>query len=332
VQADDSKMRVAAILAAARTNQYLWSATTEESLSAAGLAQIQNDIVNQVTAAVAQPSGFVFKQTAKEVAAKPAEDLASYECVVRFRQYWSSYSDRDFDIVRDCLERTVARDPGYARAYSSLALLYVDTFRFGFGASEASFDPLKRANELADKAILLEPNASSGYLAKSMALWFLHDIDGSIEVARRGLEINPYNTDLMADLGLRLAQRARWSEAMPLIKDAYARNPGAPVGYHIARFLHEYMTGNYQAALEAANKVQSPSVLYGAAARAIAHAQLGQMNRAKEAIDEVLEIDPHYGDHVREDLAKRNHVPEITEAVVNGLAKAGLRVGGTTTH
>jgi adenylate cyclase len=325
VQIDNERVRVAAILSEAKTNQYLWSASTEQDLSTAGIAQIQKEIVAKVVTAIAQPDGFVFDQKAREIATKPAEKLASYECVVRFRQYWGSYSNRDFGSVRDCLERTVSEDPLYARAYAALALLYVDTYRFGFGAADISFDPLQRAMELADKAIELEPNASGGYLAKSMTQWFLHDVDGSIATARRGLDINPYNTDLLADLGLRLAQRARWDEAMPLIREAYDRNPGSPIGYHIATFLHEYMTGNYRAALDAANKVQTPNVLYGAVARAMAYAQLGEMDEAKRAVAEILKIDPHYPDHLREDLIKRNHAPQITDAIMSGLKKAGLQ-------
>jgi adenylate cyclase len=327
VQTDNARVRVSTILSDAKTSQYVWSSTTEGELTPSGLTQVNDEIATQVTAAIAQPYGLVFERKAQAIATRPASDLASYECVVRFRQYWSSYRDRDFDGVRACLERSIAADPYYARAYSSLALLYIDTYRFGFGASQVSFDPLQRAAELADKSIELAPNASHGYLAKSMALWFLHDVEGSIQAARRGLEVNPYDTDLLADLGLRLAQRARWDEAMPLIREAYARNPGAPVGYHIATFLHEYMTGDYQAALESANKVQTPNVLYGAVARAIAHAQLGHMDEARRSVAEILAIDPHYGSHVREDLAKRNHVPEIIEAVAQGLEKAGLRTG-----
>ena len=325
VQTDNARVRVAAILSEAKTNQYLWSASTEEDLSTAGIAQIQKEIVAKVVTAIAQPDGFVFDQKAREIATKPAEKLASYECVVRFRQYWGSYSSRDFSSVRECLERTVADDPLYGRADAALALLYVDTYRFGFGAADISFDPLQRAMELANKSIELEPNASGGYLAKSMAQWFLHDVDGSIATARHGLDINPYNTDLLADLGLRLAQRARWDEAMPLIKEAYERNPGSPIGYHIATFLHEYMMGNYRAALDAANKVQTPNVLYGAMARAMAHAQLGEMDEAKKAVDEILEIDPHYADHIKEDLLRRNHAPEINDAILAGLRKAGLQ-------
>jgi adenylate cyclase len=329
VQADKARVRASAILSDAKSSQYVWSSTAEGDITPSGLMRVNDDIAVQVATAIAQPHGLVFERKAQEIATRPADDLVSYECVVRFRQYWGSHSDRDFDVVRACLERSIAADPHYARAYSSLALLYIDTYRYGLGASQVSFDPLQRAAELADRSIELAPNASNGYLAKSMALWFLHDVEGSIRVARRGLEINPYDTDLLADLGLHLAVRARWDEAMPLIEEAYGRNPGAPVSYYIATFLHEYMTEDYGAALKSANKVQTPSAL-SRVARAIAHAQLGQMDEARKAVAEILEINPRYGDHVRADLAKRNHVPEIIEAVAHGLEKAGLRTGGET--
>lgn len=325
VQTDNQTIRVSAVLAETETKRYLWSATIERNLDTSSLMEIQDEIGTQVAAAVAQPYGVVFERKIRAIATKPADSLASYECVVRFRQYWRSYSDQDFGSVRACLERAIADDPSYAQAYSSLALLYVDTYRFGFGKSDVAFDPLERANELASKAIALEPRSSDGYLASSMALWFLQNVDDSIATARQGLQINPYNTDLLADLGLRLAQRGRWDEAMPLIKEAYARNPAAPNGYHIATFLHEYMTGNYPAALEAALKVKSPAVIYGAVARAMVYAQLGEMAKAQAEVAEILRLDPMYGAHVRDDIEKRNHAPEITDAIIAGLKKAGLQ-------
>jgi adenylate cyclase len=321
VQATDTKVRVSAILSDFKTGQYVWSQTSERALTASNLMSIQEEIAAKVADAIAQPYGIVFSRSAKAISSKPAQDLMSYECVVRFRQYWRSYSNRDFGSMHDCLTRTIADNPSYAQAYGSLALLYVDAFRFGFGPIEPGVDPLKKASELADKAMALDPNATQGYLAKSMALWFQRDVDGGIAVARRGLEINPHNTDLLADLGLRLAQRARWAEAMPLINEAYARNPGAPMGYRIATFLHAYMTGDYQAALDAALQVKT---IYGAMARAMAYAQLGQEDNARQAVSEMLQIDPNYADHMVEDLARRNHAPEIDRAILDGLAKAGL--------
>jgi TolB-like protein len=326
VHAGAAKLRVSAILADAGSGQYLWTATIERDLSPASLMQIQSDIADQVAAAIAQPYGFVFEREAQAISSKPAESLMAYECVVRFRQYWRSYSDDDFEGVRTCLENTVADDPTYARGYASLALLYVDSHRFGFGGSQISFDPLARATELSEKAIELEPDLADGYLAQSMALWFCHDVAGSIAAARRGLDLNPHDADLMGELGFRYALLGRWDEAMPLVDEAYARNPGAPRGYHIATFLHAYMGGDYKSALEAALEVPTPQVIYGPIARAAAYGQLGESAKASAEVAEILRIDPDYAKHVDEDLSKRNIDPAIKRALIEGLLKAGLDV------
>jgi tetratricopeptide (TPR) repeat protein len=315
---------VSAILLDSQTGQYVWSWNVDRDLTTASLVDIEADIASRVAGAIAQPYGIVFDRTVREAASKPAESLASYECVAMFRQYWRSYNERDFDTVHDCLERSIETDPQYAWAYSSLALLYVDTYRFGSGRGKIAFDPLQRAWQLAEKAIQLEPNSSESYLALSMVYWFSNDIDKGIQAAQRGLALNPHNTDLLAELGFRYALLAKWDLAMPLISEAYARNPGSPTGYHIATFLNAYMHGDYPQALEEALQADAPYVLYGHIARAMAYGKLGDKAKAAAAVSAILQIDPDYAAHVTDDLAKRHVDPGIIQAVVDGLIEAGL--------
>ncbi|MEZ5906037.1 MAG: hypothetical protein R3C69_13390 [Geminicoccaceae bacterium] len=43
-------------------------------------------------------------------------------------------------------------------------------------------------------------------------------------------------------------------------------------------------------------------------------------------MERILAIDPAYGEHVHQDLAKRNVHPELIEALADGLRLAGLEV------
>ena len=324
VHSTGTSVGVSALLSDARTGQYVWSADLQRDLTTVSLLELETDIAGKVAGAIAQPNGAVFNRTAAEIASKPAGSLMSYECVVKFREYWRTYDKQQYDEVRGCLERTIEADARYARAYSSLALLDIDTYRFGFGRDKIAVAPIPHALQMAQKAIELEPNSSDGYLALSMAYWFSHDVDKGIQAARRGLELNPHNSDLLAELGLRLALLAKWNQSAPLIAEAYARNPAAPSGYHVASFLNSYMHGDYQSALQQALEVKAPYTLYGHVTRAAAYAQLGDSVNAAAAVSEILKIDPKYADHVVEDLKKRNMDPAIIRALVEGLAKAGL--------
>ena len=332
VYSTDEELRVSAILADARSNRSVWSTNFDRQLSTASLLGIQSDIAEQVASAIGQPYGAVFNLTAEDIATRPLASLRSYECVVRFRQRWREYDQRDYGDMRACLEQTIKADPYYARAYASLALLDIDTVRFGFGRDLIKSDPLQEATELAHRSIELDPAGADGYLALSMALWFARDYEASITTAKRGLAIDPHNPDLLAELGLRYAMREQWSLSRPLMAEAFARNPAIPSGYRIATFQYHYMHGDYHAALQEALQVKARFVLYAHLCAAAAYGQLGDRSKAELAVAELLKIDPNYGDHVADDLAKRGVSPRITQAVVEGLVKAGLRVPPPSTN
>src|SRR5688572_25999234 len=332
VYSTDEAVRVSAILADTRSNRSVWSTNLDRNLSTTSLFSIQSDIAEQVASAIGQPYGAVFNLTAEGIATKPAASLRSYECVVRFRQHWRQYDQRDYDDMRACLEQTIAADPYYARAYASLALLDLDTIRFGFGKDRIKVDPLQEATSLALQAIELDPSEPDGYLALSMAYWYLQDHDASIATAKRGLAIDPHNTDLMAELGLRYSYMEKWSLSRPLIAEAFARNPATPSGYRIASFQYHYMHGDYHAALQEALQIKARYILYGYLATAAAYGQLGDKANAESALANVLKIEPAYGDRVADDLARRGVSPSVVRAVVDGLVKAGLRVPPSQTH
>ena len=324
VNSVNGTVRVSAMLADAHTGRYVWSWSNESPLTPSNISAAQTDIAEHVARELAQPYGSIFERSATEIAGKPAGDLSSYECVVRFQQYWRTYDVTMYNDLLGCMKATIARDPGYARAYSCLALLYVDAHRFGYGAEDLTFDPVKKALELAGTAISLEPAASDGYLALSVARWFDHNVEGGLEAARQGLALNPNNTILIGEIGIRYALLARWEESKAMADRLFALNPRAPAGYRRASFIYAYMHGDYQTALTELLAAESPLTIYDYVFRAMTYARLGDTENAKAAVSQILLLDPKYGEHVVADFRKRNADPTIVRAIVDGLAKAGL--------
>jgi len=319
IRSDQDTIHISTILSDARDSRTIWSWNAERQLTTHSISSLQDEIANDVADAIGRPYGIVFDRTAESIASKPTKSLTSYECVVKFRMYWRHYDEREHGDVRDCLERTLERDAGYGQAYASLALVYIDSVRFGFGRDEIDFDPLARALELARRAMELEPQSESSYLALSSAYWFAREVDKSLQIAERGLEANPGSSDLQADLGYHYVLLGDWEKGMPLVSAAYERDPAAPTGYRLAAFLYALMHGDYQAALDAALEVEAPFVLYGHFARAVAYAKLGKDADAAREYAELIKIDPEYRTHATADLTKRNLNPEIIRVLVQGL-------------
>ena len=322
-----ASLHVTASLVEAKTGRILWSDMFDDNLSAGGILQAREGIANRVVQTLAQPYGILFREEAKEIEGTPPKLFTSYQCMLEFYNYWRALSQPLHATVQKCLEKVVAEDPDYSEAYSALAMVYANIYRYGFNADGVTFDPLPKALELARHAVDLAPDAVQGYKALHLVYWLMHDVDRSFEAAEQGLALNPNDSEIMADLGGRLCLTGNWEKGLPLVQEAVARNPGQPGLYRIVTSLRFYLDGRYEEALAEIEKANIPSVIHYHVILAMTHAQLGQMKQADAEIKEILKIDPEYGDHVVADLKKHNVYPDLIRAVVEGLRKAGLNAG-----
>jgi TolB-like protein len=321
VRKDGNALALNIVLSDRRSGRNIWAMQKAWPVTPSDIDDATNAITREVASIIARPDGIIQEELQKRIAGKSAASLTSYECVVRFRQAWRDYRRVDFKEIEACLTRTIASDPTYAPAYSALALLNIDRYRFGASVSDSS---LTEAFRLAGRAKELEPNASHPYLPLSLAYWFKHDTEKSLEIAELGLERNPENAELLADLGLRYAVLGRWSQSEPLLSEAFKRDPAAPSGYHLGHFLYAYMRGDYNLALNEALEVDAPFIIYGHLAAVAAYGKLGDVAAAKPVIDRILQIDPEYARKVRDDLEKRNVAPQLIVDLIDGLRKAGF--------
>ncbi|WP_198368800.1 tetratricopeptide repeat protein [Roseomonas rosulenta] len=322
VSADRFTLEV--LLSDARSGRFIWGETFDRPLDPASITHVRNEVADGVVRSIAQPYGVIFSQQAREIEGKPPESLSSYESVLLFQEYWRTYDRTLFWKVRERLEEAIRHDPDYAEAFACLSLVCSNWRRFDHAWPPGSPDPQERALALARRAIELAPHSSRSHHALALACWFSGDAAAGIAALERGLALNPNDTELMSDLGLRHAVMMRWDRAVPLLEDSYARNPEQPANHRIGLALWHYMAGRYEEALVEMRRANPQHVVQGFLLVAAAAAQLGRKAEAEAAVRSVLGIAPDYGDRVVADLEARNLHPSMIAAVVDGLRKAGL--------
>lgn len=318
--------RLSVSLIEVASGRYIWSREFTGAIGPKDFFATEDRVASEIVRTLAQPYGVIFENQVKEERTNPAGSLTAYECVLEFYQYWRSPSPEGFTQSRTCLESAVARDPRYALAYSALAMIYCDAVRFGIGKEQVPADPLGRALELARRAVELEPRATHGYKALHLVHWLRHEIDDSFAAANTGLELNPNDTELLAELGTRYCVVGRWDEGYPMLEQALARNPALSDYYRIVRFLRLYKDGQYADALAEARRIHLPRLLDTHLAVAAAQAQLGNDAEARKAVAKVLEIDPAFPEHAAAYLRNRNLYPELSRKLIEGWRRAGLAI------
>jgi tetratricopeptide (TPR) repeat protein len=190
---------------------------------------------------------------------------------------------------------------------------------------------LDRATALARNAISLAPNSSGGHHALALAHWFSGSVDESVAAFRTALALNPNDTEIMADFGLRLAVLMRWDEAIPLVEESFRRNPWQANSFRMAFVFWHYCEGRHEEALREVRTVDATDVVYPHLAAAAAAAELGRREEARAAVAEIERVAPGYGRRLEADLVARNAHPDLIASLTASLRKAGLQgvaVGG----
>lgn len=312
------------MLMEASTGRYVWAEHFHQKFIASEILALRDEVANRIASTLAQPYGVIFSNKARDAAGRPPELLNSYECVLRFYQYRRNFDSAACLAILADLERVIRLDPLYAEAFACLSLAYSDAHRFRYALPDPTIDPQQRALRLAHRSIELAPNSSLGHHALGNAYWFGGDACSGLVAFEAARRLNPNDTDLLADLGFRYACLGRWDEAMPLLEEAFMRNPALPGTQRTGIALYHYVHGRYEQALAEARKIQAPTVPYISLLIAAAAAQLGLHWEAEHALGQVLQLDPRYGDRIVSDLTARHIHSDTIRVVLEGLRKAGL--------
>jgi adenylate cyclase len=176
----------------------------------------------------------------------------------------------------------------------------------------------------ARQALLLSPNSSHAHHALALAYWFSGDTTRAFESYQTAFSLNPNDTDLMADLGLRHCQLMDWERGVPLVEESYRRNPCQSGTFRTALVLYHFSEGQYDEGLRQALLIAAPDVVYYHVAIAACAARLGQHQKAQEAIASIERIEPDYVQRVAVDLASRNIHPRLAQDLIEALRTAGM--------
>ena len=111
----------------------------------------------------------------------------------------AEYLGKEADAAYRLCEQALAIDPNNDRALGLLSVKY--WLPVGMGVSADPKADLKRADELASRALALNPNQDGHHIIRAMILLNQARYDESIAENERALALDPSNVDAYAGLG-----------------------------------------------------------------------------------------------------------------------------------
>ena len=323
VRKESNAVRITVQLLDAENGSHMWAETYNRDLTVASVFEIQDEITEKISATIGDAWGVLYRADIDAIRDKPTESLDAYECTLRTLSYYDRIGPAEHAEVRDCLERAVASDPGYAEAWASLAEVYIDEHRFGFNPRP---DPLDRALHAAETAIRLDRQLQIAHWATADVHFYRHEMAAFSSAAERTIARNPNNATALAVMGDRFIWAGDLERGMAMLMKATALNPYHPGWYYYGQFLYHFQDGDDQAALDMALKANMPEHFATHMLLAVGHARLGQLDQARAAADRLLEVFPSYPEIARQHLRDWNMSEDHIVRFIDALRKAGLDI------
>lgn len=327
VRVANDQLRVSARLIDRQSWRIVWSQIYDRTLKGAGSFEIEADIAAKVAAAVAQPYGAIFAPVSQNSLTQTAGNAEAYLCILRFYHY-RKVLDRDEHVAtRDCLERTVADYPAYSTGWAMLAYLYLDEDRFELNRRGSPPLGTDRARQAAERAVELDGTNARALQALMTVLFFSRMPDAALEIGAKALALNPNDTEILAELGSRIAQAGDWKRGVAMMEDALARNPNQANYYMGLVALAYYMMGNDQLAVEWIKRADLSRLSIYHFVAALIFARAGLEKERAESVGQLLKMRPRFFDNFEAELAMRNFTASDREKLTEGARRAGFPVG-----
>ena len=267
----------------------------------------------QITSDLADKLRSKLSTSEKQLVAKQGtQNPEAYESYLKGRYYWNKRTLPDFDTAISYFNQAIAKDPGYALAYSGLADTYTILPNYGAQPSES----VTKANAATRKALELDATLARLHTVLGRnEMRYEWDFAGGETEFKRAFELDPNDATAHQWYASTIAQiGGREREALAEINRAHELDPLSPSIIYSIGEIH-VIARHYDEAIARCKKLADENPTFAVAHRCLYHAYWGK-RMYLQAIDE-LKV---YGE-----LARDRSTSEFASAMEQGFRTGGWR-------
>ncbi len=317
-----NRVRIAAQLIDALSGHHIWAERYDRELD--DVFAVQDQITEAIIGAVA-PS-FVSAE-ARRVERKIPESFDAWDYAMRGSWYMWRFGKENVAEATRLFEAAIALDPTSAPALSGLSMALILSFLWDWADDiERTRDQARR---VAMRAVAADENDAWAHAVLGFVSAILREFDTALNTGRRAVELNPNLAFAEGALAYTYATLGDFDNVVLHADRAERLSPRDParVLWYMARSWGAILAGRYEDSLPWARRMaeSSPDFPPGWRHLAADYAQLGRLEEAWQAMQQVLRLAPNLS--VALSRLRVPYGPEQREGMeryLDGLRNAGL--------
>ena len=212
IQTWGDRIRVSAKLLRTSDGKQLWAGQFDEKFT--DIFVVQDSISERVAAALKIRLG------GKK---HPTENIEAYQLYMKGRYHIAKLTPPDIRASIPYFQQAIDIEPNYALAYTGLAQAYGV---LGIAGEMPTSEAFPKANAAAKRALEIEDTLAEAHVAICMgAFWYDWDWSAAEKECRRGIEIDPNNSDSHGHFAMLLSSTGRHAEALAEVKRSRELDP-----------------------------------------------------------------------------------------------------------
>ncbi len=284
------KVRITAQLVDALTGNHLMSEQYERDLK--DLFALQDDVTMKVLTSLRV---HLTEGESARTFARGTKNLEAYLKLLQAYEQRTIYNKESVARARQLAEEAIALDPGYALAYSLLALALNN--EVGLGVYDNPQKVVERAYRLAERAVALDDSSAWSHIALGMVgIWYKKGWDKAIAEGQRAIALEPGSAYGYGYLAEYLTFAGRYEDAIPYYKKAFRLSP-RPLPIWSINLAWSYIAmSQYEEAIKILKGIveKQPDQTRAHMDLAAAYVLSGREEDARKEAAEVLRIDPAF--------------------------------------
>ncbi len=212
------RVRITAQLIDAKREAHLWAESYERDLR--NVLALQSDLARAIAREVQVK---LTPQEEAQLTQPRSVDPEAYEAYMKGRYYWHRRTQEGYGKAAHYFQQAIAKDPGFAAAFSGLADCLSGLGIFGFVAPA---DGCGKAKMLALQALEMDRSLAETHASLAWAtMWYDYDFESSEREFERAIELNPRYYFAHSWFGYCLSLMGRFEEACTEVKRAIRLDP-----------------------------------------------------------------------------------------------------------
>jgi tetratricopeptide (TPR) repeat protein len=241
--AGPDEMRIAARLLDRADQRLIWSREFDPMPLGPSGDVARSAVIRSIATTIAQPYGVIHAHVRKHFV-NTLQGKDPYRCIVDSLDYWNANDVKTHGETRACLFERLADYPAFGPLYAQLAYLHLEEYRQGYNPLPGN--ALSRAVESARTAVKLSPTSARAHQSLMAAYYAAADMQSAWRAADDALRLNPYDTEIIADIGAYHVLAGNFENGLGYLTQAMQLNPAPPVWVGTFRAIALYMLGRIE--------------------------------------------------------------------------------------